>query len=145
MADQQTYATHRQWVPLWHYIALPIATINVFVVGVRVFKDGINMRSVWGLLFAIAFFAVAYLSRQAAITVQNRLIRLEERLRMKEILPAALVGRVGELSVSQLIGLRFASDAELAGLVERCLGGELKNAEQVKKVITTWRPDTLRT
>ena len=145
MADQQTYATHRQWVPLWHYIATPIATINVFVVGVRVFKDGINMRSVWGLLFAIAFFAVAYLSRQAAITVQDRLIRLEERLRMKEVLPAALVARVGDLSVSQLIGLRFASDAELAGLVERCLGGELKNAEQVKKVITMWRPDTLRT
>ncbi|MBI3790321.1 MAG: hypothetical protein HY275_05530 [Gemmatimonadetes bacterium] len=143
MAEQQTYATHRQWVPLWHYLALPVSLINVFVVLWHA-RTGFGVNAAWGILVSIAFAATAYLSRNQAIVVQNRLIRLEERLRLKEVLPEGTRGRIGELSISQLVGLRFAPDAELPGLVERCLSGDLANAEAVKKAIKGWRPDTYR-
>ncbi len=143
MAEQQTYASHRMWVPLWHYVATPIALINLIKTLVSL-KNGITFTSIWAVVFAVGFAAVAYLSRAQALTVQNRLIRLEERTRLREVLPESMRGRISELTLSQLIGLRFAPDAELAGLVERCLGGQLANAEAVKKAITGWRPDTLR-
>ncbi len=143
MSETQTYKTHRQWVPLWHYVATPIALINV-IVAAKGLSGGMTFANSWAVVFALGFFAVAYLSRQQAIVVQNRLIKLEERIRMKELLPEALRARIGELTTSQFIGLRFAPDAELVGLVERCLGGQLANAEAVKKEIKGWRPDTLR-
>jgi hypothetical protein len=143
MADTQTYATHRKWVPLWHYVALPIALLNI-AVALRGLKNGVTFDNVWVVLIGIAFFATAYLSRSQALVVQNRLIRLEERLRLKEVLPAAMHAHIAQLTTSQLIGLRFAPDAELPGLVEACVGGQLANAEAVKKAIKGWRPDTLR-
>ena len=143
MAESQDYKTHRMWVPLWHYVATPIALINLIVALVWL-KNGLTFGNIWMVVFAVGFAATAYLSRVQAVTVQNRLIRLEERLRLREVLPEAMRGRIMDLTVSQLIGLRFASDAELAGLVERCLSGQLGNAEAVKKEIKTWRPDTLR-
>ena len=143
MPETQTYQTHRQWVPLWHFVALPIAMANL-VIQFMALRNGMTFASIWGAVFAIGFAAAAYLARQQAIVVQNRLIRLEERLRMRDALPEGTRGRIGELTTSQLIGLRFAPDAELAGLVERCLGGQLANAEAVKKEIKGWRADTLR-
>lgn len=142
----QTYATHRQWVPLWHFFALPVSLVNFFVVAVRAFKsgDGFVFANMWMVVMALAFAVVAFLARNQAIVVQNRLIRLEERLRLRAVLPAAMHGKINDLSVSQLIGLRFASDGELAGLVDRCLSGQLKGAEEVKKEIKTWVGDTLR-
>jgi len=66
------------------------------------------------------------------------------RLRLKDVLAPALAARIDELTVSQLVGLRFASDAELPGLVERCLNGQLANGEAVKKEIKNWQADWLR-
>lgn len=143
MAETQTYATHRKWVPLWHYVALPVTMINVAVVLNNLRKTPDLMHG-WAVLVSFAFFATAYLSRSQALVVQNRLIRLEERLRLKEVLPAAMHAHIAQLTTSQLIGLRFAPDAELPGLVEACVGGQLANAEAVKKAIKGWRPDTLR-
>ena len=77
-------------------------------------------------------------------SVQNRLIRLEMRLRLKDVLPASLAKRVNELSAKQLVGLRFAGDSELQALVERCLSGELASDEAVKKQVKDWQPDWLR-
>ncbi len=143
MSETQTYQTHRQWVPLWHFVALPIALANLIIAGMGL-KQGFSFSTIWVVVFAIGFAAAAYLARQQAIVVQNRLIRLEERLRMRDVLSEGLRGRIGELNTSQLIGLRFAPDAELAGLVERCLSGQLADAEAVKKEIKGWRSDTLR-
>lgn len=139
----QTYATHRKWVPLWHYIATPIALLGL---GKSLYdlRFGTDLHAIEKVVFMVGFAATAYLARQSAVTVQNRLIRLEERLRLQSVLPEGMRGRISELSTSQLIGLRFAVDGELAGLVERCVSGELKGAEQVKKEIRTWRPDELR-
>ncbi len=139
----QTYATHRKWVPLWHYIATPIALLGL-IKSLYDLRFGMDLHAIEKVVFMVGFAATAYLARQSAVTVQNRLIRLEERLRLQSVLPDGMRGRIVELSTSQLIGLRFAVDGELAGLVERCLSGELKGAEQVKKEIRTWRPDELR-
>jgi hypothetical protein len=143
MAEQQNYQNHRQWVPLWHYIATPIALIGLLI-ALKGLTKGLTFDTIWAVVFAIGFAATAYMSRMQALLVQNRLIRLEERLRLREVLPEPMRGRINDLTLSQLIGLRFASDAELAGLVEGCLAGQLKNGEDVKKKITTWRADTLR-
>ena len=76
-----------------------------------------------------------------ALRAQDRVIRIEERARLAALLPVDMRGRVGDLTSSQLIGLRFASDEELPDLARRCLDSELTKAEQIKKQIKTWRPD----
>ena len=93
-----------------------------------------------GLKLVVFVFA----ARLMALAVQDRVIRLEERLRMREILPADLRARVSEITREQFVGLRFASDAELPGLVRRVLGGELKSTTEIKKAVADWRGDYLR-
>ncbi|HEY8133949.1 MAG TPA: DUF6526 family protein, partial [Thermoanaerobaculia bacterium] len=88
--------------------------------------------------------ALAVATRNMATTAQDRIIRLEETLRLQRCLPADLRGRIGELTPGQLIGLRFCSDEEVAELTRAVLGGELRGREDIKKRIKTWRPDTLR-
>jgi hypothetical protein len=79
-----------------------------------------------------------------AARVQDRVIRLEERMRLGRLLPEELRGRIDEIRPSQLVALRFAADEELPELAQRCLSGELTKAEQIKKSIRVWRPDHLR-
>ena len=96
-------------------------------------------------LFILAVNAlVAVLKiRTYALKVQDRVIRLEERLRLQSVLPEPLRERIGDLTLDQLIGLRFASDAELPSLVEQALANHW-NRDQIKRAIQNWRPDTLR-
>ena len=86
---------------------------------------------------------LAFKTRIYSLKVQDRLIRLEERLRLQSVLPASMQPRIADLTVDQLIGLRFASDAELPGLVEKTLAGNW-GRKQVKEAIVNWRPDTYR-
>ena len=95
-------------------------------------------------VYAIGVMLCVFRARAQTLVVQDRLIRLEMRLHLKAVLAPALAARIGELSVSQLVGLRFASDAELPGLVERCLNGELATRGAIKKEIKNWQPDWLR-
>jgi len=83
-------------------------------------------------------------ARLMALTVQDRVIRLEMRLRLREVLPADLQARIPELTPRQLIGLRFASDAELPQLMRQVLAGSLGNTTEIKKAITQWQGDYLR-
>ena len=142
-ARTQNYANHRRYFPLFHYFALPIATVNVLVAGVAAVRDRTPL-AIWSLLFALGVAGAFLAFRTMVLVVQSRIIRLEERLRLAVVLPDHLRARVPELRLSQLVGLRFASDAELPSLVDRCLRGELKTSEDVKRAITTWRPDFLR-
>jgi hypothetical protein len=95
------------------------------------------------VIFSIAILVVTMKARLYATKLQDRIIRMEERQRLYALLPETLRARIGELSEAQLVGLRFASDAELPGLVEETLAKKLSRA-QIKKSIKVWRPDYFR-
>jgi hypothetical protein len=139
----QTRASHRRFIPMWHFFALPVLIINVFVAGTRLVRVP-TFPNTWAVVVAIALVIGIFLSRSMPLRAQDRVIRLEERLRMEKILPADLRGRIDELTPEQLIGLRFASDAELAALARRALSGELRSRGDIKGAIANWRPDVLR-
>jgi hypothetical protein len=139
----QTYKTHRRYVPVFHFFALPVLLLNVIVELVRLNMYRTRYK-VWEVLVAIALAIFVITARNMALRAQDRGIRIEERARLAALLPTDMRGRVGDLTLSQLIGLRFASDEELPDLARRCLDGELTKAEQIKKQVKTWRPDLYR-
>lgn len=139
----QTYATHRRLFPLFHYVALPILLANIAVaVGHAIRRP--TMWNAWLVVLSLGLFAGLIASRASALHVQNRVIALEMRLRLAGTLAPEFRARIPELRLSQLIGLRFAGDGELPGLVERCLRGELATADAIKREIRDWRPDVAR-
>ena len=141
----QSFANHRRFYPLYHYFALPILYANIVMTLVYAYRHpGTIKWNIWQIIMSLALVIAVVALRSSTIIVQNRVIRLEQRLRLAALLPERLRARVPELSVSQLVGLRFASESELPSLVERCLSGDLKSGEDVKRAITTWQPDFLR-
>jgi hypothetical protein len=144
MAEKpQSYKSHRRYIPAYHFFVLPIIAINVVVEAVRLARFP-TLYHAWVLLFAVALAVFANFPRFMAARVQDRVIRLEERMRLVRLLPAELQGRIDDLRPSQLVALRFASDEEVPGLARRVFDGELTKADQIKKEIRTWRPDHLR-
>ena len=142
-ASDQTYKTHRRFVPIYHYFVAPVLVLNVGVEVARLLRYQ-TLYKLWGVLVAAALAIFVFAARGMSTRAQDRAIRLEERERLAALLPEDLRARAGDLTVSQLVGLRFASDDELPGLTRRCLDGELTTADQVKKEIKTWRPDNHR-
>jgi hypothetical protein len=142
-ATPQNYANHRRYFSLYHSVALPIFIVNVFVALAFAARHP-SLLSAWSFVVAIAFVVGLVASRTSTLIVQNRVIGLEMRLRLATILPVELCQRIPELHLKQLVGLRFAGDAELPALVERCLRGELLTADSVKRAVQHWRPDFVR-
>ncbi len=145
MSDQrvQTFSNHARYVPLYHFVLFGILVVNLGWCVARLLRH----PSVDGgveLLMALGFLIVFFYARQFALTVQDRLIRLEMRLRLAKLLPADLLPRIGDLSVGQLIGLRFASDGELPELVRKVLTEGITDRTAIKKLVRDWQPDTLR-
>lgn len=139
----QNYANHRQNTLLFHKIASPILG------GLLIYSivQAIRQPSLDSALHALLLFGIAvgiFSARVMALTVQNRVIRLEMRLRLRELLSAELAAKAAALTTRQLIGLRFAGDAELPGLVTRCLAGELTTPDAIKREVRDWQADTLR-
>lgn len=144
MADKtQSLASHRRYIPAFHFFALPVLLINVFVVGYQFARDP-RVINGWALLVAIALAIGISLSRFMPLRAQDRIIRLEERTRLERLLPSDLRGRIGELTERQLIAIRFAPDDEAPDLTRRTLDGELKSPADIKRAIRTWRADHLR-
>ena len=139
----QSYKTHRRFDPLWHFAAMPILLTGLVVAITHAVRQGGAMNW-WLAVYAFGIFLAAGAARGQTLKVQDRVIRLEMRLRLRELLPAALASRVGELTPRQLVGLRFASDAELPSLVQRCLAGELRKDDDVKREVKQWQADWLR-
>jgi len=144
MADRtQTFATHRRFHPLFHFIGVPILSINVIVRIVQAVRFP-SWMAAWDVIVAIALIISIVVARIYALTVQNRLIRLEEQLRLQRLLPDDLRSRIDELRTNQLIALRFCSDEELPALTRAILAGELHDRNGIKRRIQHWRPDWLR-
>ncbi len=144
MADQtQTFASHRRLIPVWHFFAFPVLLINVFVVAYHFVLDP-RLINGWALIVSIALVVGISFSRFMPLRAQDRIIRLEERTRLERLLPGDLRGRIGELTASQLIAIRFAPDDEVPDLTRRALNGELKSQGDIKRAIRNWRADHLR-
>jgi len=142
MPAPQTYATHRRFEPVLHFILLPFFLITV-IATVWTFIRRPTLGTLWIALLAMAVFTLAVQLRVYALKVQDRLIRLEEQLRLARLLPEDLQGCIPELTVKQCVGLRFASDGEVADRVREALQENL-DGEAVKKRIRSWRPDEYR-
>jgi hypothetical protein len=138
----QSRSNHIRRDPAFHFFLIP-ALLLLLVWSVIHLVRHPGTSSIAFLAITILMLVTAFKSRTYALKVQDRVIRLEERLRLSGLLPETLGSRVGELTKSQLIALRFASDAELAGLVQRTLSENLA-AKQIKEAIREWRPDYWR-
>ena len=141
-ASVQTYDTHVRFLPPWHFFAFPILGINAVVEIVEAVRSP-TLGTGWRALVAVALVAAVFFSRFMPLRVQDRLIRLEETLRLERLLPGR-AHDIEKLSVGQLIGLRFASDAEVEHLIDRILAGEITSRHEVKRAVQHWRPDHYR-
>ena len=142
-ATAQSYANHRRVFPLYHLFVLPVLITHVIVTMVA----SVRHPSFWNLWLVVVALGLVWgmvANRASTLIVQNRVIGLEMRLRLATVLPVELCQRIPELHLKQLVGLRYASDDELVGLVERCLRGELATADAVKREVRHWRPDYVR-
>jgi hypothetical protein len=138
----QTFANHTRFDPLFHFVALPILAFAVMVGIVHfIWRPSIHTGSFFVLSVAAAIALLK--TRTYALKVQDRVIRLEERLRLSTLLPEPLRSRIPELTVGQLVALRFASDAEVPKLADRTLTENLSPVD-IKKAIQNWRPDYWR-
>lgn len=139
----QTYANHARTHPPFHLFLAPGSIVLLILTIVNVVRHYRQLEAWILLVMGILFFQAVFLIRLNPLKVQDRLIRLEERLRLQGLLSVELSARIGELTESQLIALRFASDQELAALAANALASNMK-AKDIKKAIVTWRADTFR-
>jgi Family of unknown function (DUF6526) len=140
--EAQSYVSHRRYIPLFHFIVLPILAANFIVSILFLWRHPGARMAWWGVVMAFALAALAFTVRTMATTLQDRIIRMEETLRLSRLLPDDLKGRVGELSTGQLIALRFCCDTELPDLTRAVLTEPIPRREDIKKRIKTWRSDT---
>ena len=144
MPVEQSYANHKRYYPLFHFITVPILALNVIAALVYAIRHPGAKWNWWQLVVALALAFLAWTVRVMILTVQNRVVRLEETLRMQRLLPDDLRGRIGELRTSQLIALRFCADEELPEMCRAVLSGELREPDAIKRRVKSWRPDWLR-
>lgn len=138
----QDFKNHTRWDPTFHFFLAPLMVLTL-VFTIKHAWAYPNEMTLWLVLLAFALCVWLVKTRTYALGVQDRVIRLEERLRMERLLPAELAGRVGELGIKQFVALRFASDGELADLTRRALDEKLA-PKQIKAAIRSWRPDNTR-
>jgi len=138
----QNFSNHTRFDPPFHFFVLPVFAITVLISIVHLVRHP-GLHSAWLVVFMLAAMTAVFRIRLYALKVQDRVIRLEERLRLAMLLNDPLRARIGELSESQLIGLRFASDAEIPALVTKVLSEKLSKAD-IKKAVSQWRPDYWR-
>jgi len=141
---EQNFASHVRFVPPFHFFAVPVFVINFFWSLYRLKQLGISFEGVFGVILAAALVVAILEVRLFALTVQDRVIRMEERLRYERILPEELRWRAEELTVGQFVSLRFASDEELPQLMRKVLDEKLTGRKAIKQLIKNWRPDYLR-
>jgi Family of unknown function (DUF6526) len=142
MPTPQSIKNHMRWHPPFHFFLLPLLLLNViFSIYVTVHDwPRYEHTHLWWIVLSVVLFVIAGLSRDRALVVQDRIIRLEERLRLHALLPVEERAHINDLSTKQLIALRFASDDELPALFRKTLTQNLE-PKAIKKSIVNWRPD----
>jgi hypothetical protein len=138
----QNFSNHTRYDPLFHFFILPVFCLLLFGSIIYLFmRPGLHsaLLVVVTITMSVALFKI----RLYPLKVQDRVIRLEERLRLATLIDPALRPRIAEFTESQLTALRFASDAELPALAARTLNEKLA-APEIKKAIQQWRPDNWR-
>ena len=139
----QTYANHTRFHPPFHFFLAPGSIVLLVLTIINVIYHYRRLDAWILLLMGVLFFVAVFLLRLNPLRAQDRVIRLEERLRLQALMSAELASRINDLTESQLIALRFASDNELPGLVAKVLA-ERMQSKDIKKAIVTWRADTFR-
>jgi hypothetical protein len=142
MAEPQSLKNHTMFDPLFHFFLAPLGLILLILAIIEAVNHPGKMAYIH-IVVIFWLFVLVFKTRVYSLKVQDRVIRLEERLRLAQVLPAAQQSRIPELTCDQLIGLRFASNAELPGLVEKTLAGNW-NRKQIKEAVQNWRPDNWR-
>jgi hypothetical protein len=144
MADAvQSYQKHARLLPGFHFFVIPVLLVNVLNEMRHLWMDP-TRHFAFQVVVAAALLGAAFLSRIQALTVQDRVIRLEMRLRLRGVLPPDLQSSIDALTHRQLVALRFASDAEMPELVREVLAGKLSNGKAIKMRIKNWQADWLR-
>jgi uncharacterized membrane protein YciS (DUF1049 family) len=141
---EQSFQSHAKWVPPFHFFVLPVLLINLGFSIYWCVKASFTVSGVLSVVFAAALFVGMVMARVAAMKVQDRVIRIEERIRFERVLPADMHARIGEFTIDQLVALRFASNAELPELARRVLEEKVNDRKAIKRMIKTWRPDLAR-
>ena len=139
----QSFANHSRMVTGFHFVTGPLTLVYV----VWSMWHAMSTRSLdahFQMLGAFALLGIFWYTRSFPIKAQDRIIRLEEHLRLARILPDDLRGRIDELSARQLIAIRFASDADVSELVRWVLTEKITDIKLIKQRIKNWRPDHFR-
>lgn len=144
--EEQSYKNHRKFVPGFHFVTFSLLVLNILWALWRLFTGSFLPLPdrLWALGMAVGLLLLAWYARIFPLRVQDRVIRLEERLRLAQLLPPDLAPRIGELRTGQLLALRFASDEEVPELTRKVLAENIRGREEIKKLIRRWRPDHLR-
>ncbi|HNQ15086.1 MAG TPA: DUF6526 family protein [Pyrinomonadaceae bacterium] len=143
MAETQNYKNHTRWFPLFHFVITPLLLFNLVWQSYQLYYDRSWDRAEWTLM-ALVFILITLAARIMALKAQDRVIRLEERLRYEKLLPADLAAKASTLKTGDIIALRFASDEELPDLANRVVAGEFASTKEIKLAIKNWRGDYLR-
>jgi cell division protein FtsL len=141
---EQNFANHVRWVPGFHYFVMPVIALNFGWSIYRWKVAGFSLDAFISVLTAAALVLLMVYARTFALTVQNRVIRLEERMRLERLLPEDLKPRIGEFTSGQLVAMRFACDAELPALARKVLTDKIQTGKTIKQMVRDWRADYLR-
>ncbi len=137
---EQNYQNHARYYPPFHYVLAPIILLHL-VWSAKLAWDNPTWPTIEGLILATGLFVLSFVARIGALKAQDRVIRLEERLRYQEVLSPEMQAKAKGLRMGQIVALRFASDAELPALIEKILAGQLEKSKDIKLAIQSWRPD----
>jgi len=141
---EQNFSNHVKFFPLFHFFVLPMMLLNLGWSIYLLIASKYSGNGFITVIVALGLLLGFLCARVMALKVQDRVIRLEERLRFEKVLPRDLQARIHEFTIDQLVALRFASNSELPELARKVLDEKLNDRKAIKQMIKTWEPDFLR-
>lgn len=145
MPAPQSFKNHTRWDPVFHFFIAPILLLNIIATGFWYHNhraDHVH-SGMWLILISVVLFLLALKARTYALKVQDRAIRIEERMRLASMVSPSELIEIESLTMRQYVALRFASNAELPDLARRAVREKLSE-KQIKESIVSWRPDNDR-